>query len=456
MDYLPTNIIFFPHRHITIRDTNRNNVLDWTYGYARYDRPCPDAMFHMSEEEYIVLRDFVQTALSSATRLLSFDVLATDVSLTEALVDAINAHPQLRSITFLNFRQLNPLSVSFCSSSDLSRIHLHGLQLLERALDVPLRPGLLKACARTQDGPHIHELINDYFSNFPARDLTFNGLQRLKLDYPDQLATSMTTDFFTRHEHLRSVFLAISIAKFRSTLITTEGCGLAKMYSEALGEHLDHAFMFMDTEFAVDPTLERGDAASWLIKSASIVLNAEHRRALGFVLEHMPLCEYIAVHDRAEERKCGAVSLFTELRMLMHYSDPLSQSELWATLAEQADKLKHLRALTLWDFYLNDHVIDMAPDLFSVESSNGPTKVSEKLKSRVESVARRCGSLEYVAIIPYMASMYYEFCVFTAEPKEGHLLKGGEREVRVQLTVIPWKGAQKETMRRRQCLNGGL
>lgn len=67
--------------------------------------------------------------------------------------------------------------------------------------------------------------------------------------------------------------------------------------------------MLMETEFAVDPKLERGDAASWMIKGATIVLNAEHRRALGFVLQHMPLCEDIAVHDRAEENKLPPVSL---------------------------------------------------------------------------------------------------------------------------------------------------
>lgn len=145
--------------------------------------------------------------------------------------------------------------------------------------------------------------------------------------------------------------------------------------------------------------------------------------------------------------------------MWLHYSDHLLQSELWATLSEQADKLKHLRALTLWDFSLQDHVTDATSNAKSssglVESKNGPMQLGEELKTRVESVARRCGSLEYVAIIPLMAGNYYEFCVFTAEPKEGQLLTG-DREVRVQLKVLPWRGAQKETMRRRQCLDGGL
>lgn len=444
---------------MTIRDANHNNSLDWTHGYARYDRRCPDAMYRMREEEYVPIRELAQFILSSAKNLRSVEIMDTDVPLTEALVTDINAHPHLYSITLANFRQLNSLPATFCSSTPLSRIHFHGLQLLERALDVPLRPGLLQACARKEDGPHIHELINDYFSNFPARDLTFNGLQRLKLDYPDQLATSMTTDFFVRHEHLRSVFLGISVVKYPNTIMTTLGCGLRKMYDAALGEHLENTFMLIDTQFSVDPMLDRGDAASWRIKSAGVVLNAEHRRALGHVLEHMPLCEDMAIHDRAEETKMSAVSLRGLYRMLQLCSDPLFQSELWATLMEQSDKLKHLRALTLWEFSLLDDITSGSPDVKAsialFKSEKALAAFGEKLKGKVEEVARRCGNLEYVAVIVPISGYYLEFRIFTRERKGVDELEG-VREVRVELEITRWTGERKEALRRRQCLNGEL
>lgn len=90
-----------------------------------------------------------------------------------------------------------------------------------------------------------------------------------------------------------------------------------------------------------------------------------------------------------------------------------------------------------------------------IEPEKRLTALGEELKSRVEEVARRCGSLEYAAVVPTLGGKYFEFRIFTAKPKEGQLLTG-DREVRVQLEVLPWKGVQKESLRRRQYLNGGL
>lgn len=298
-------------RNIVIRGADHELVLDWTYGYARYDRPRPDTMYRMSEGEYDHLRHLIQTILFSACNLVSVEVAGTDIPLTEDLVASINAHPSIRSITFQNFRQLHLLPVEFCSSTALTRVHFRGVQLLERALDIPLREGLLEACTREKSGPYIHELVTDYFTDFPARDLTFNGLECIHLDYPDQLYSSMSTGFFSRHERIHSVYFGFSIIKYGSTLIATSGCRLAALYSGALDRRLEKAFVLVDTHFALDPTLERDRAESWMIRSTNVVLKSDHRRALSYALDNLPVCEEMMISDRSEEEITMAAVSFS-------------------------------------------------------------------------------------------------------------------------------------------------
>lgn len=129
---------------------------------------------------------------------------------------------------------------------------------------------------------------------------------------------------------------------------------------------------------------------------------------------------------------------------------------MWATITEQADKLSRLRALTLSNFALWDDVAESHEER------------GEKLRVKVEEVARRCPSLEYVSIAGpggYLVSPYQlEFRIHATGGKGEALIQRKdsdseqhhEREVHAELEDRPYTGKEEESWRHARRFKGEL